>query len=271
VGSALLLLGAVGGLAPGSGAVLSTTYRYSTGAVRVGSSGSSVEVRNVAGQPVAISIDAILGDGTVLPYAQSPMTVPPNGIFSTSRMGPATYNIRVSAVTDRIIPHVRYTGPDGVEHELGPGDMALESQAFANGVASSATILDAADQLASSIGNNTSAFCPEGSVRQDASGTIQMYVTLFSATNQTVTINHITNKGLQTRSVNLQANVRFTEDVNDFLTGAAGPLAGQNDVDTSIEVLGQTELFLACPVYFNRSIGAAGPVSGGAVQDGNHN
>jgi hypothetical protein len=71
--------------------------------------------------------------------------------------------------------------------------------------------------------------------------------------------------------VALAKGVRYTDDVNGFLTGPGGPLAGQIDVDTSVKVVAPSPIFLACPTYFNRSIGAAGRVAGGTVQDGSHN
>jgi hypothetical protein len=120
-------------------------------------------------------------------------------------------------------------------------------------------------------GFNTSAFCAEGSVRKDAAGVLQMYVTLFSETDQTVTINYITNKGTKSKTVPLAAGVRYTDDANAFLTGPEGQFPGASDVDTSVKVSGTAPVFLACPVYFSRSIGEAGLVSGGTVQDGSHN
>jgi hypothetical protein len=124
---------------------------------------------------------------------------------------------------------------------------------------------------AAGTGFNTDAFCTEGSVRNDANGSIQMYVTLFSKTAQMVTVTYITNRGPFSRQVSLQANTRYTDDANAVLTGANGPFAGQTDVDTSVEVTAAQPLFLACPTYFSRSIGIAGRVAGGTVQDGNHN
>ena len=121
------------------------------------------------------------------------------------------------------------------------------------------------------VGFNTNAFCAEGSVRNDAAGALQMYVTLFSKTDQDVAINYITNRGTFSKGVGLQAGVRFTDDANAFLVGPGGVLAGAPDVDTSVEVVGAAPFFLSCPVYFDRQIGVLGRVSGGTVQDGSHN
>ena len=52
---------------------------------------------------------------------------------------------------------------------------------------------------------------------------------------------------------------------------SAEAVAGAPDVDTSVEVIGTAPMFLACPLYFNRSIGDAGQVAGGTVQAGSHN
>jgi hypothetical protein len=121
------------------------------------------------------------------------------------------------------------------------------------------------------VGFFTDAFCAEGSVRNDANGVLQMYVTIFSKTPQTVHISYITNKGTFGHDVALQAGVRYTDDANNFLVHPNGALAGQTDVDTSVEVTAPSPVFLACPVYFSRSIGDAGHVAGGTVQDGSHN
>jgi hypothetical protein len=123
----------------------------------------------------------------------------------------------------------------------------------------------------SGVGFNTKAFCAEGSVRSDPAGTLQMYVTVFSETNQTVRIDYITNKGLHGHDIPLTANVRYTDDVNGFLVHPGGALAGQSDVDVSVRVTAPQPIFLACPLYFNRTIGDAGQISGGTVQDGSHN
>src|SRR5437879_4504911 len=86
VAAAILLAGAVGGLAPGSGAVLVTSYEYDTGPLRVDNNGSAIEVRNVSGVPTQIFADAILGDGTALPYQDSGKTFAPNAVYSTFRL-----------------------------------------------------------------------------------------------------------------------------------------------------------------------------------------
>jgi hypothetical protein len=125
--------------------------------------------------------------------------------------------------------------------------------------------------LRSKVGNNTKAFCPEGSVRQDGQGQLQMYVTLFSDTGQAVRVDYITNAGTFGHDQTLVAGVRFTDDANAFLTGPGGPLAGRTDIDSSVRVTSPAPVFLACPVYFDRQIGVLGQVSGGTVQDGNHN
>ena len=84
-------------------------------------------------------------------------------------------------------------------------------------------------------------------------------------------IDYLTNKGTFGHDQALEPGVRYTDDVNSFLTGTGGPLAGQPDVDVSVRVTSSNPVLLACPVYFSRNIGEAGAVVGGHVQDSNHN
>lgn len=107
-------------------------------------------------------------------------------------------------------------------------------------------------------------FCAEGSVRPG----FQMYLSVYSDTAQTANIEYFTNKGIVSSTVDLAANQRTTVDVNADLTGPGKALDGQTDVDTSVKVWGVGLIHMACEVYFNSSVGAAGSVSGGHVQVG---
>jgi hypothetical protein len=206
---------------------------------------------------------------------------------------PCNYTFRVQTKSFNIQPSLEYKqlGGGGVAVMLSTGDWQVNIFSAAgtfNEIAHDAvgeisptvstinsTVNTVISPTVSAInaknGNNTRAICAEGSVRKDSAGVLQMYVTLSSKTTQTVTVNYLTNKGTFTASVALVGGVRNTVDVNAYLLGAGGPLAGQTDVDTSIEIVGPSEFFAACPIYFNRAIGAAGSVSGGHVQGFEHN
>jgi hypothetical protein len=93
---------------------------------------------------------------------------------------------------------------------------------------------------------------------------------LASDVDQLVRIDYLTNYGRVSRAQQLQAGIRFTEDVNATLPGllvASGIGFDPQGLDTSIKVTGQDRVLVACPLYFNRSIGQAGQVVGGHVQD----
>jgi hypothetical protein len=124
---------------------------------------------------------------------------------------------------------------------------------------------------AGGLGFNTEWFCVEGSIRSDSLGAFQEYLTVFSRSAQTIMISYITNKGTFQHPQPLSQRVRYTEDAVAYLVGSSGPLAGQKDVDVSIEVKAPQPVFVACPLYFDRRLGQVGPVSGGTVQEGTHN
>lgn len=215
-----------------------------------------------------VDVGAATEDQTLVEVASFDRTIPPGHVLSLIFDAGIAVNNNVRSdfviygKTDQLVPDLAYvpfaaSGQTPVQFEVVPaGSWRVVGP---NGGAQAGA-------------NNTQAFCAEGSVRNDSNGVLQMYVTLFSKTPQSVTINYITNAGTFPHSVSLVAGVRLTDDVNAFLIGGGVPaLNGRTDVDTSVEVLGSDRLFLACPVYFNRSIGMAGPVNGGTVQDGSHN
>jgi hypothetical protein len=106
--------------------------------------------------------------------------------------------------------------------------------------------------------------CPEGTVRPG----FQMYVSLLKNGSGEVTVYAMTNKGTVYQNLFLPADVRMTVDMNS-LVAPGGPFAGQPDVDVAVLAVSTTDdLFMACPLYFNSSIGSAGGVSGGHVQMG---
>ncbi|MER3520734.1 MAG: hypothetical protein C4317_00185 [Acidimicrobiia bacterium] len=123
------------------------------------------------------------------------------------------------------------------------------------------------DEFADKFGNpDLVGVCTEGSLRPG----FQLYLTLASSKTQKVRIDYLTNYGTVSRIQNLNAGQRFTEDVNATLPGllsSSGVSFDPSQLDTSIRVIGEDRHYMACPFYFSRSIGQAGPVAGGHVQD----
>ncbi|RIK10591.1 MAG: hypothetical protein DCC49_02755 [Acidobacteria bacterium] len=123
------------------------------------------------------------------------------------------------------------------------------------------------DDLADDIGDpSRRAVCAEGTARPG----FQMYITIASDLNQTIRIEYLTNYGKVSKTQSLSAGVRYTEDARGnvlaLLAGSGLPY-DPNGVDMSIKILGTERVYVACPLYFNSSIGAAGSVNGGHVQD----
>ncbi len=107
------------------------------------------------------------------------------------------------------------------------------------------------ETVADTAGLKTVWFCTEGSTRAG----IQEYLTLLSETDQTVIVSYFLNTGPgPVLPQVLPAGTRTTRDVN----AVVGP-----EVDVSVKIVGQNDFFVERPMYFNRSIGAAGPVNGG--------
>ena len=295
----LVAVGAVGGMSLSSMAVDITQpiWTYYTGTVvpdttttvfinAYNASGTTQNVNFIARciAPTTFKMTPSVGaDDRTIPPARGD-TVEYNfsggNACSTGRI-----TLEVIANSNRVIPSAyfkeAFAGGNNaqVSHPVGNwqvvGPQGTDNEALVSIISKADAIKTGVDQANSrlgpaGIGFNTRAFCAEGSVRRDGQGVLQMYVTLFSKTDQTVTINYVTNKGTFTKTQPLQAGVRHTDDANAVLAGAGPPYNGI-DVDTSIEVVSPQEVFLACPIYFDRSIGFAGPVNGGHVQDGSHN
>ena len=274
VGLAILVAGTVGGLTLTSGAeFVPYIFTYTSGQFSTNATNVTLHIYNptqgipeiTARVQFANSATQELNGG--LPIQALPCQITPV-VYSPG--SPANLAVIVTSSSDRIVLSVLYQDPGNAQQVISPGDFHMRN-GFAGANQTASEVLDRIGRLSSRVGNRTRTFCAEGSVRNDDAGVLQMYVTLFSKDGQDVTITYITNKGPFDHKVTLEASKRFTDDVNQFLLGPGGPLAGQGDVDVSVRVTGTKPLFMACPVYFNRAIGAAGSVQGGTVQDGTSN
>jgi hypothetical protein len=278
----LLAAGAVGGLTIQSRAATPQAFVYSTGEIQADNLVSNPDdidifLTNTSDRSIEVELhvdnDAATPTFTFHPDTTGVVTLGPNAsqveTVEISVPGMLIGRIWFSSSNSTYTAAISYTD-NTVKKMITPGQMHMQNSTGAL-AQTSGIAADELNNLAGKVGRNTKAFCAEGSVRQDAAGTLQMYVTLFSKENQQATITYVTNQGAFDHVVDLVANVRLTDDVNRFLLGAGGPLAGRTDIDTSVRVTATKPLFIACPVYFNRSIGAAGKVAGGTVQDGNHN
>jgi hypothetical protein len=122
------------------------------------------------------------------------------------------------------------------------------------------------ESLAGRVGNKTQSVCVDASVRNEAGNRSQTYLTLFNSGSPsgyvTANITYATNRGVVNRTTYIYGGSRAQVDVNDALVGSRGAFPNATDVDTTITVVSGGPLHVGCTVYFARTAGAVGPVTG---------
>lgn len=147
-------------------------------------------------------------------------------------------------------------------YQIKPGDWQLTGPIYsvAEGIQG---LQGSIGTLSNRVGNHTRNICVDGSVRNVDGDRNQLHVHLLSPTTQTVQLTFHTNHGSWSKNQDVTADAKTTVDVAALLLHPTdGPYPNAKDVETSVEVTSDQEVFVECAQYFKRSVGGVGGIAG---------